>query len=93
MKFRLSIGEIFLIEVLLYLVCWLLNDYLASMISLIFGSLFLVILLISLVVEVVERSKVPRWYFYFMLASVIAPLLSAGIYLSIMQGVDWMNIN
>lgn len=93
MKIRLSLGEIFLIEVLLYLLCWLLNDYLASMISLIFGALFLTILLVSLVVEMVERSKVPRWYFYFMLISVAAPLLSAGIYLSIMQGVDWTNLN
>lgn len=93
MKIRLSIGEIFLIEVLLYLVCWLLNDYLASMISLIFGALFLTILLVSLVVEIVERSKVPRWYFYFMLISVAAPILSAGIYLSIMQGVDWLSFN
>lgn len=93
MKFRLSLGEIFLVEVLLYLLCWLVNDYLASMISLIFGFLFLSILLVSLVVELVERSKVPRWYFYFMLLSVVAPLLSAGIYLSIMEGVDWMNLN
>lgn len=93
MKFRLSIGEIFLIEVLLYLFCWLLNDYLASMISLIFGTLFLAILLITLLVEVIERSRVPRWYFYFMLISVIAPILAAGIYLSITKGVDWININ
>ena len=93
MKFRLRLGEIFLIQVVFYLLCWLSNDYLASMISLIFGTLFLVILLISLVVEMIERSRVPRWYFYFMLLSVLAPVLSAAVYLSITQGVDWMNIN
>ncbi|MBX2871121.1 MAG: hypothetical protein KTR30_03450 [Saprospiraceae bacterium] len=93
MKFRLRLGEIFLIEMVFYLICWLSNDYLGSMISLIFGSLFLAILLVSLVVELIERSRVPRWYFYFMLLSVIAPVLSAAIYLSITQGVDWMNVN
>lgn len=91
MKISLRMGEVFLIQIFLYLVCWLLNDYLASMVSLIFGTMFLAILLVSLVVEVVERSRVPRWYFVFMLISVIAPLVSAGIYLSITKGVDWMN--
>ncbi len=90
MKVSLRLGEIFLIQVFLYMLCWLLNDYLASMVSLIFATMFLAILLVSLVVEVVERSRVPRWYFIFMLISVIAPIVSAGIYLSISQGVDWM---
>lgn len=90
MKVSLRLGEIFLIQVFLYMLCWLINDYLASMVSLIFATMFLAILLVSLVVEVVERSRVPRWYFIFMLISVIAPIVSAGIYLSISQGVDWM---
>jgi len=90
MKVSLRLGEIFLIQVFLYMLCWLVNDYLASMVSLIFATMFLAILLVSLVVEVVERSRVPRWYFIFMLISVIAPIVSAGIYLSISQGVDWM---
>jgi hypothetical protein len=90
MKVSLRMGEVFLIQVFLYMVCWLLNDYLATMVSLIFGTMFLAILLVSLVVEVVERSRVPGWYFVFMLISVIAPLVSAGIYLSITQGLDWM---
>jgi len=90
MKVSLRMGEVFLIQVFLYMVCWLLNDYLATMVSLIFGTMFFAILLVSLVVEVVERSRVPRWYFVFMLISVIAPLVSAGIYLSITQGLDWM---
>jgi len=90
MKVSLRLGEIFLIQVFLYMLCWLVNDYLASMVSLIFATMFQAILLVSLVVEVVERSRVPRWYFIFMLISVIAPIVSAGIYLSISQGVDWM---
>ena len=58
--------EILLAEVAAYLLIWVFNDYLATMLSLIFGSIFLLILLTSLVVELVEKSKVPRWYFTFM---------------------------
>lgn len=82
--------EILLIEVAFYIALWLLNDYLASLLSLIFGSIFWLLLLISLVVEWVEKSKVPRWYFTFMLMSALAPVIAAIIYLSISGGVSWL---
>ncbi|MDX1941282.1 MAG: hypothetical protein SFU99_12070 [Saprospiraceae bacterium] len=82
--------EILLIEVAIYVTLWIVNDYLATMLSLIFGSIFTLLLLISLVVEWIERSKVPRWYFTFMLVSALAPLIAAIIFLSISGGLEWM---
>jgi len=82
--------EIFLAQVVIYLLLWLFNDYLASLLSIIFGTICLLILLISIIVEVVERSKVPRWYFIFMGASVLAPVVAALVYLTISGGVEWM---
>lgn len=82
--------EIFLAQLVIYLVIWIFNDYLASLLSLIFGSICFLILLISLIVEVIERSKVPRAYFLFMAASVLAPIVAALIYLAISGGVEWM---
>ena len=82
--------EILLIQVVIYLFLWIFNDYLATMLSLIIGSIMLFILLISLVVELVERSKVPRWYFYFLGVSVLAPLIAGLVYLLISGGVGWM---
>ena len=82
--------EILLGEMAIYLIIWVFNDYLAAMLSLIFGSIFLLILLTSLVVELVEKSKVPRWYFTFMGLSVLAPVLAAILYALINKGMGWM---
>ena len=45
-----------------------------------FAVIALFILLISLIAELLERSKVPRAYFWSMLVSVIAPILTAAIF-------------
>lgn len=82
--------EVFLIETVIYLVLWLVNDYLASMISLILACICLAILLLSLLIELVERSKVPRWYYFFMAASVLAPILSGLIYYFISGQLNWV---
>ena len=82
--------EILLAEVAAYLLIWVFNDYLAAMLSLIFGSIFLLILLTSLVVELVEKSKVPRSYFIIMGLSVLAPVIAALLYLLINKGMEWM---
>jgi hypothetical protein len=74
----------------IYLLMWLFNDYLASLLSIILGTICLLILLISLIVEAIERSKVPRWYYFFLAVSVLAPIVAAVIYLFISGGVDWM---
>jgi len=87
---RLRPIEILLGEMLLYLFIWAANDFLAAMLSFIFGSIFLLILLTSLVVELVEKSKVPKWYFTFMGLSVLAPILAALVYALINKGMGWL---
>ncbi|MEM9919204.1 MAG: hypothetical protein AAF990_13970 [Bacteroidota bacterium] len=82
--------EIFLLQFILYMALWLWNDYLASLISLVFGAIFLFIFLLSLILEWIERSKVPRAYFILMLLSVLAPALAAICYLYLFQGVSWL---
>jgi hypothetical protein len=82
--------EFLLLEIVIYLLLWLFNDYLASLLSLIFGSICLLILLISLIVEAIERSKVPRWYYLFLGVSVLAPIVAAVIYLLLSGGASWL---
>ena len=85
--------ELFLIETILFLLLWLWNDYLAMLLSLIFGSICFFVLVIALGAELIERSKVPRWYYYIMLASIAAPLVSALIYVGIVGGeMNWMKV-
>ena len=86
MNFRLSLLEIFLLEVVVWLGLWLLNDYLATLLTLIIGAIVLAVLLIALIAEAIERSKVPRKYFYVMWLSVVAPLAAAALYLFIFGG-------
>ncbi len=87
---KLSLLEVFLIEIVLYFLLWNIDDYLASMLSLIFGFIFLALLIISILVELVERSKVPRSYFTFMVISILAPIVAGIIMIVAKGGVDWL---
>lgn len=81
--------EIFLAEAAIYLLLWLSNTYLATLLSLIFGCIAFIILLISLLVELVERSKVPSWYYSLMVASVLAPVAAALIFYLLGNELSW----
>lgn len=84
--FRLGLLEIFLLEVALWLALWLINDYMATLLTLIITAIVFAILIIALLSEAIERSKVPRWYFWIMGLSVLAPVLTALVYLLIFGG-------
>jgi hypothetical protein len=86
MNIRLSLVEIFLLELAIWLALWLANDYLATLLTFILGAIVFAILLIALMAEGIERSKVPRRYFSIMGISLLAPILAAIIYLTIFGG-------
>lgn len=87
---RLKPLEIFLIEVTIYLLIWVLNDYVGSLLSIIFCFIFASILIISLLVEWIEKSKVPRWYYLFMLMSIIAPIIASLIMVMVGGIPSWL---
>ena len=72
--------EIFLIEFIIYSILWLWNDYVASLLTVVLPTIFFFILIIALLAELIERSKVPRWYYYFMAVSVLAPIVAALVF-------------
>ncbi len=82
--------EAFLVQVLGYLLLWLWNDYLATILSLIFGGIAFFIWFISLIVEWVEKSKVPPSYYRLMLLCFLAPLLGAVIGIVLKNGLNWL---
>ncbi|MFT4759469.1 MAG: hypothetical protein ACI9XO_004266 [Paraglaciecola sp.] len=83
--------ELFLIQVLLYGLFWVWNDYIATLISTTFAIIAFCVLIVSLIAELLERSKVPRWYFWGMAVSVIAPILTALLFVGLMGGeLAWM---
>ena len=86
MNVRISLLEIFMLEVVVWLGMWLLNDYLATLLTLIIAAIVSAVLLIALMAEAIERSKVPRKYFYVMVLSIIAPIAAAVLYMLIFGG-------
>ena len=85
--------EIFLIQFIIYCILWLLDDYVASLLTLVFTAIFIFLFIISVLAELIEPSKVPRWYYYFMGISVLAPIIAALVFVLFM-GVDfeWMSL-
>jgi hypothetical protein len=86
LNMRLSLLEIFLLELAVWLGLWLLNDYIATLLTLILVAIVFAILLIALMAEGIERSKVPRKYFQVMIISALTPLLAGAIYMTIFGG-------
>lgn len=83
---RLSLLEIFLLEMIVWMVLWLSNDYLATLLTLSVGAIVSAVLIIALLSEAIERSKVPRQYFWIMAVSILAPLLAAALYALVFGG-------
>ncbi len=87
---RLNTTEIFLIQAIFYSLLWLWNDYIATLLSLTFAAISFFILAVSLISEILDRSKVPHWYFYAMIISVLTPLIIGSFFMYLKKGaLDW----
>ena len=86
MQFRPSLLEIFLFEVVVWLSLWLLSDYVATLLTFTVGAMVLAVLIVALLSEAVERSRVPRRYFSIMALSLLAIVVAAALYVSIFGG-------
>jgi len=83
--------ELFLIQFIIYSVLWLWNEYIASLLTLVFTAITIFILAISLMAEFIEPSKVPRWYFSSMLVSIIAPILATIVFVYLVgMEFEWL---
>lgn len=87
---KIKLEEILLLEIIFYFAIWMYDEYLGTMISIIFGSICLVILLTSMVVEKMEKSGVPPFFYKVLTVSVIAPIVAATIYNGIVGGIKWL---
>ncbi len=87
---RLVSIEAILIQVVAYLLIWLLNDYLAFVLSFILGGIALSLYLVAKVVELVDRSRVPKVYYRFMVICFLAPLIAGALGLLLRNGPSWL---
>lgn len=86
LSFRPSLLEIFLLEMAFWLALWLMSEYIATLLTLILTAIVFAVLVIAVIAELIERSKVPRLYFWVMGISIITPILAALAYLLIFDG-------
>ena len=86
LSFIKNIGllEISLIQVVFYSTIWFIDDYFAILITVILTSIIFAVLIISLITELLEKSRVPRSYFTWMIASTIIPLVVAAFFVLVM---------
>jgi H+/Cl- antiporter ClcA len=82
--------ESFLVQLIAYLFLWFWNDYLALILSLILGGISLSVLVVAKLVEWVDRSRVPKVYYRFMLICVLAPLIAGVAGVILRNGFSWL---
>jgi len=83
--------EIILIEIIIFTALWLYDEYVAFILSIIIPSILFAILLVSLILELIEKSNVPRSYFKTMFLAVIPPIIIAALYIYNSGGqMDWL---
>jgi len=83
--------EGFLFQVIIYSIVWLIDDYIGLLLCLILGIVIGGLLLFALIADLVERSKVPKSYYWWMLISSLTPLLVALIFTLIYKGnFEWL---
>jgi|1048.fasta_scaffold03714_4 hypothetical protein len=82
--------QLFLVECMSWLLLWLLNDYLAALLTAILGSIVFVVWLIAQISEYLEPSRVPSWYFQLLLTTLLATLATAGLYIAMNGGLDFI---
>lgn len=88
---RLILIEVAIFEAILLIFLWFISEYTATLLSWIIPVLCTGILIISLIVEWVERSKVPRWYYWLLVVMGITPILVFIFFFILQEGqFEWM---
>ena len=68
------------------------DDYVGLVFSLIMTAIIIALLIFSLVVEMIEKSKVPKAYYIWMLISIPPPII-VSLFFTFLKGgqFDWID--
>ena len=83
-------GVYLLIQAIIYLSLLLLDGYLGTLLALIIGGICLAVWLISLAVELIEPSRVPKYYYRLIVSGWVAPLLSVIVFAYLRGGWSFL---
>ena len=80
-----------LAESIIFSALWLWNEYVATYSTIILPGVMFVILLLSLIADWIEPSRIPKWYYFIMVITIVIPLVIGGFFLYIYGGnMSWM---
>jgi len=89
---KVGILEVVLVEAIVLSIAYLLDSYTGFLLSLIVIFISGAILVISMLAELVERSKVPRSYFMMLFAICVTALVVMTFFSLFQQGsFAWLN--
>ena len=75
--------EILVLEAIIFSLFWISNEYIATLLTFISVPVFSGILIVSLISERIEKSKISNDYFFFMAGLAAIPtLIFIGIYVA-----------
>jgi hypothetical protein len=87
----ISRTEILLIESIFFALCWLINDYIALILTIALTAIIAASLFISAASESIERSRVPKSFFWTLFWSIFPPVIIGLIYHFVIEGeYAWM---
>jgi len=88
---RTNLLIVTLLQAVIYSGIWLWNEYVATYLTLIFPGMILVILIIGTIADLIEPSRIPRWYYGLMTISIVIPLVIGGFFYYLYEGrLDWL---
>lgn len=83
--------EGFLIQLILYSLLWIVSEYVGLLLCVIMAGVLGAIWVFALIIELVEKSKVPSSYFRWLFLSALAPALVALAFTLMFQGdFNWI---
>lgn len=77
-------------QLVVYLLLIILDEYAGSLLAVIIGSIALGVWLISLIVEIIEPSRVTKAYYWYTFTGWLAPVLALTAYVILRGEIEWM---
>jgi hypothetical protein len=85
-KWKPSLIELFFAQLVVWVLLWLLSEYVAMLLTITIAAVVFAVLLVALIAEWIERSRVPASYFHIMGLSLLAMILAASTYVYLIGG-------
>jgi len=80
-----------LIQIICYLLFMLYNEYAGQLLAIVLGAIFLAIWVISLIVELIQPSRVKKNYYRFMITGWAAPAIALVIFVLLRGEIGWLS--